>query len=90
MKSAGKMKPVRAVSRAALVLRCFSADQPLLGVQELGRRTHLSRPTLYRLLATLEDSGLVESVGTPLRFRLGPGVSALAQALPDSPQALPE
>jgi DNA-binding IclR family transcriptional regulator len=38
----------------------------------------LSRPTLYRLLNTLEKKGFVTSSGEPQRFRLGPAVAKLA------------
>ena len=73
-------KPVRAVERAVAVLRCFSVAQPVLGVQDIARRTRLSRPTLYRILSTLEATELVQSSGRPLRYRLGPTVLALAEA----------
>ena len=39
----------------------------------------LSRPTLYRLLYTLETKGFISSVGDPQRFRLGPAVAKLSQ-----------
>ncbi len=70
---------VRAVTRAMDVLRCFSVERPQLSVAELGRQLQLSRPTLYRLLATLEKSGFVRAEGEPLRFRLGPAIGPLAQ-----------
>jgi DNA-binding IclR family transcriptional regulator len=62
------------------VLRCFTIEKPQLSVAEIGRQLQLSRPTLYRLLATLEKSGFVHSEGEPLRFRLGPAIGPLAQA----------
>src|SRR5581483_5958158 len=46
----------------------------------LGRHLHLSRPTLYRLLKTLAQSGFVQAEGEPLRFRLGPAIGPLVQA----------
>jgi DNA-binding IclR family transcriptional regulator len=70
---------VRAVARALDVLRCFSIERPQLSVAELGKQLQLSRPTLYRLLATLEKSGFVHAEGVPLRFRLGPAIGPLAQ-----------
>jgi DNA-binding IclR family transcriptional regulator len=38
----------------------------------------LSRPTLYRLLYTLETRGFITSSGDPQRFRLGPAVAQLS------------
>lgn len=71
---------VRAVVRALEILRCFTVDRPVLSVAQLGKHLHLSRPTLYRLLKTLEQTGFVQAEGEPLRFRLGPAIGPLVQA----------
>src|SRR4051812_22217874 len=69
---------VRAVERALDVLAAFApGDQELL-VADLLKRVGLSRPTLYRLLHTLEKKGFVASSGEPQRFRLGASVARLA------------
>lgn len=69
---------VRAVERALDVLAAFSAGDNELLVADLLKRVDLSRPTLYRLLHTLERKGFVLSSGEPQRFRLGPAVARLA------------
>lgn len=69
---------VRAVERALDVLAAFHPGQPELLVADLVKRVGLSRPTLYRLLGTLEKKGFVTSSGEPQRFRLGPAVARLA------------
>lgn len=69
---------VRAVDRALEILLAFSPADHELSAGELLKRVDLSRPTLYRLLYTLEQSGFVVSVGEPQRFRLGPSVARLA------------
>src|SRR5687767_886490 len=61
---------VRAVERAVDVLFSFTRE-PVLDMAALQASTGLSRPTLYRLLHTLEGKGLVYSFGTPRRFQLG-------------------
>lgn len=71
---------VRAVERAVDILRCFGRETPTLAVTDLRRRLGLSRPTLYRLLATLERKGLIRSFGEPRRYELGHGVVELAQS----------
>ncbi len=71
-------KSVRAVERAVDILRCFGGETPNLAVTDLQRRLGLSRPTLYRLLETLERKGLIRSFGEPRRFELGHGVVELA------------
>ena len=69
---------VRAVDRALQILMAFTADDHRLTAGELTKRVGLSRPTLYRLLHTLENSGFIVSSGDPQRFELGPSVAHLA------------
>jgi DNA-binding IclR family transcriptional regulator len=69
---------VRAVDRALDILMVFTAKDHALTAGELLKRVDLSRPTLYRLLHTLEHNGFVSSGGEPQKFRLGPSVAHLA------------
>ncbi|WP_326541164.1 IclR family transcriptional regulator [Pseudorhodoferax sp.] len=69
---------VRAVNRALDVLLAFTRDDFELSATDLLQRVDLSRPTLYRLLYTLEAKGFIASVGEPQRFRLGPAVARLS------------
>ena len=69
---------VRAVERALDVLAAFGPAHHDLLVADLVKIVGLSRPTLYRLLNTLEMKGFVTSTGEPQRFRLGPSVAKLA------------
>jgi len=71
---------VRAVDRALEILSAFGASDRELTVGEILKRVDLSRPTLYRLLYTLEQNGFLTSSGDPQRFRLGPAVGRLAWA----------
>jgi len=71
---------VRAVERALEILMAFDAEYSSLTVADLLKRVDLSRPTLYRLLYTLEQMGFVSSSGDPQRFSLGPSVGRLAWA----------
>lgn len=58
-----------AVDKALEVLSAFPAGDEEVGVSELARRLGLTKSTVFRLLAALERSGLVERVGP--RYRLG-------------------
>ncbi len=78
MSTGEKSENVRAVGRALDILLAFSEEAPELSAGELLKRVDLSRPTLYRLLYTLEEKGFLVSVGEPQRFRLGPAVARLA------------
>jgi DNA-binding IclR family transcriptional regulator len=66
------------VERALDVLAAFGPGNHDLLVADLVKIVGLSRPTLYRLLNTLEKKGFVTSSGEPQRFRLGPSVAKLA------------
>jgi DNA-binding IclR family transcriptional regulator len=78
MTTVEKNDNVRAVGRALEIMLAFTQDDPELSPGELLKRVDLSRPTLYRLLYTLEEHGFLLSVGDPQRFRLGPSVARLA------------
>lgn len=71
---------VRAVDRALDILLAFGPEDDGLTVAELLKRVALSRPTLYRLLGTLERSGFLLASGEPQCFRLGPAVARLAHS----------
>ena len=69
---------VRAVDRALDILLAFRPQDDALTVSELIRRVDLSRPTLYRLLRTLQRKQFLSASGDPQRFRLGPAVAQLS------------
>ena len=69
---------VRAVSRALDILLAFRPGDDELLVAEILKRVELSRPTLYRLLGTLQHKEFLVASGEPQRFRLGPAVAQLA------------
>ena len=71
---------VRAVERALDILLAFKPQDEAVTVGELLGRVDLSRPTLYRLLQTLQSRQFLTSSGNPKRFRLGPAVAQLAHA----------
>lgn len=74
-----KQGGVRAVERAIDILQSFSPERPTLTVPELQRSTGLTRPTLYRLLATLAGKGMVRAEGEPQRFSLDYAAARLSQ-----------
>jgi IclR family transcriptional regulator, acetate operon repressor len=75
---------VRAVDRALAILNAFTEQDRELTAAELLQRVSLSRPTLYRLLHSLENSGHIASYSPPdgeaQRFRLGPSIAGIARA----------
>jgi DNA-binding IclR family transcriptional regulator len=69
---------VRAVERALDILLAFKPEDDGVTVSALLARVDLSRPTLYRLLRTLQGKQFVRSSGDPQRFWLGPAVAQLS------------
>lgn len=69
---------VRAVDRALEILLAFTPADYELSPAEMLKRVNLSRPTLYRLLYTLEKRGFLASSGEPQKFRLGSAVARIA------------
>jgi DNA-binding IclR family transcriptional regulator len=69
---------VRALTRGLDILAAFRPGDGGLTVAELQKRVGLSRPTLYRLLATLEASRFLVSSGEPQRFSYGSAVAHMA------------
>ena len=70
---------VRAVGRALDIVLAFTAHDLELSATDLLKRVPLSRPTLYRLLHTLEEKGFIVALGEPQRFRLGPAIANLTR-----------
>ncbi|GAB3269966.1 IclR family transcriptional regulator [Sinomonas notoginsengisoli] len=68
-------------TNAIAVLRCFTADEPLLGVTDIAARVGLHKSSVSRMLATLEAEHLVERDAETRRYRLGLGVIGIAGPL---------
>lgn len=75
-------KPVAArsqtVDRAALLLTCFSAEEPRLTLVDLATKLGLNQSTVYRYAATLQAAGLLERDGQRGGYCLGLRVVELA------------
>jgi IclR family transcriptional regulator, pca regulon regulatory protein len=69
---------VEALARGLDILRCFSAERPMLTLTEVAAGTGLARPTARRLLLTLEELGYVRATGN--QFVLTPRVLSLGLA----------
>jgi DNA-binding IclR family transcriptional regulator len=79
--------PGTSVGKALALLEAFDQLDAYLGVSELARRTSLPKSTAFRLLAILEEHGLIERQGT--RYCLGKRLFELGNRVPDCrPRAL--
>ena len=77
--TARRFKPIQAVARAAAVLKAFGEAQGELGIGELAGRVQLSPSTVYRLVATLCEAGLLEQNPSSGKYYPGLGLFILAQ-----------
>src|SRR5919107_95252 len=69
---------VQSVARAAELLKALGASGAPATVFELADRCGLNRSTAWRILATLEDEGLVERDATTGRYAVGDALVGLA------------
>lgn len=76
--SEGGRTRVQSIDRAVMLLRCFDARHPELGISDLARRTGLSASTVHRLLASMADNDLVRQTADR-RYSLGPLVTQLGR-----------
>lgn len=70
-----------ALARGLQLLQAFTPMHPELSGRELMNRTGLPKPTLFRLLATLCDAGLLRHDNLRGRFMPAPGMARLAAPL---------
>lgn len=73
------MQSVRAVDRAIDILQAVSRQPEGVKIAELERQTGIARPTLYRLVRTLERRQLLRPCSDPTQYALDVGLVALAQ-----------
>src|ERR1700687_5732499 len=68
---------VQSLDRALEILKLLGAE-PQMRVTELARRLEVHKSTVFRLLSTLQEHGLVEQNPTTEKYRLGYGLVRLA------------
>lgn len=68
---------MQGIERAFSVLRALAASSDSSGVSEVARATGLPKSTTSRILASLEDLGMVDRVGDDGRYAIGAGLATL-------------
>jgi IclR family transcriptional regulator, acetate operon repressor len=71
---------VQSLDRALEILKLLG-NEPEMRITDLARRLEVHKSTVFRLLATLEEHGLVEQNPSTERYRLGYGLVRLAGAV---------
>ncbi|AUM75307.1 IclR family transcriptional regulator [Paracoccus jeotgali] len=67
------------VARAFALLRHIAAGNRCRNISSVAKETGINRTTLIRLLATLEQEGMIEALADEGGYRLGTGLVTLAQ-----------
>ena len=70
-------RTLSSLHHALQALRCFTPDEPELGITEIARRLGLSKSTVHRVMATLAEEGFVQRDEQTHRYRLGLSVLSL-------------
>ncbi len=71
---------INSILRACCLLKCFSREKPAFKMSELAARLKLDRSTTYRILLTLEKSGMVERDEKTGEYALGVGALEIGNA----------
>ena len=75
---------IQSVDRAARILKALGSGASRAGVTELAERLGLAKGTVYGLLRTLEQQGLVEQDAETGKYRLGAAMLQLGNAFLDN------
>jgi IclR family transcriptional regulator, KDG regulon repressor len=62
---------VRSVERALDILLCFTREEPTRSLTQIAESIHMSKTTVHRLLATLENKRFITRDKTTSLYRLG-------------------
>jgi DNA-binding IclR family transcriptional regulator len=73
---------VRVIARAAQVLRALEGEPQRLSLAQLAERVRLPRSTVHRIVSALATEGLLASVSSTGRVRIGPEFARPAAAGP--------
>jgi DNA-binding IclR family transcriptional regulator len=70
---------IQAVDHAISILEAFLGDEEEYGVTELSKKLNLPKNNIFRLLATLEQRGLIEQNRSSGNYRLGLKIFEIGQ-----------
>ena len=65
------MSQVQTIDRLAIILDCFSAQEPQLSMTEISKRIGLGTSTTHRLLVSMESHGFLSRAPDGKRYTLG-------------------
>ncbi|MBR5382674.1 MAG: IclR family transcriptional regulator [Clostridia bacterium] len=66
-----KDNTVKSLKRAIAVLDCFSQKEPELGVTEIARKLDMQKSTIFNILTTFQESGILIKNPSNNKYQLG-------------------
>lgn len=79
LQTSGKTPGVESILFVDQILRCFSVDNPVLGVSQIARMLQTPKARVHRFLISLEHVGYVRRDPDSDRYSLGMGLYTLGQ-----------
>ncbi|WP_128739064.1 IclR family transcriptional regulator [Desulfocucumis palustris] len=81
-----KTQKVQSIERALSILECFSINETALSILEISEKIDLPRPTIARLVYTLESRGYLMRKGSSKKYSLGMSLFRLGTIVQNSIQ----
>ncbi|EPZ42917.1 IclR family transcriptional regulator [Alicyclobacillus acidoterrestris] len=75
---ANDYRTLSSLKNALLALKCFTTDEPELGITQIAQALGLSKSTVHRIMTTLAEEGFVRRDEQTHRYRLGLSVLSLS------------
>jgi len=73
-KPSNNTTPMTSLLKAVSILRCFSYDEPELGISDIVRKVKMPRTTVHRILSTLVRVGFLIRKNNTGKYRVGPAL----------------
>ena len=70
----------QSLERGLAILRCFTAERPVLGIADIADEVEMARSTTHRYVSTLVALGYLEQGGPSRKYRLGLRVTDLGMS----------
>jgi IclR family KDG regulon transcriptional repressor len=73
-KPSNRTRPMSSLLKAVSILKCFSYDEPELGISDIVQKVEMPRTTVHRILSTLVRAELLSRKNHAGKYRIGPAL----------------
>ena len=81
---------VKSLSKAIAIIKCFTPDRLQISAADIAKSVGISRPTAYRLIATLVDGGFIQKKAGTEKYMIGADLYAQGSLYLESTDTLKE